>query len=242
MATRTTRTTQPPDGEAELAAAEREHDDAATALEDYQRRVLDGDATCTASELIRAEALELEKRTLLAKVCEVFERRRDATAEAKRKAAIDELDLLVHAHSGEHEGDVIDLFDQAVDVVSSLARALIKRNAEFCSIREQLTTLQPLPDRLRLQSPGIVVVDGAQLEELDVRAFLAEVSARALVAAGVQPGSDLQQAASMRSLIGATDASSIETFGVPHGGLLGPSDRLRHLGRQLAERHVEEAA
>lgn len=216
----------------EIQEAEAAIKAAAVEVADLSERLLAGDPTATAGALVAAED-ELDKRQgVLAKALDFRKRRQERVAERERLDRVAALEALVAERFGRHEGDLVDLFEQAVEALTPFVEATVERNAALDSIRDELLAVEPLPDDLRIDRQGSAIhFRGHRIDNLDVKALTAEVAARALLSAG-------QQTSTLSTLVKeaglANDYETHEHYGVERGALVGPSNRLRNLARTVA--------
>lgn len=212
----------------EISEAEASIEEAEAAIAKVEQGILDGDPSATAAALIDAEGELGKRRGLLARAKELRQQRREREAEAERLQRVADMESLLAEHFGKHEGDLVDLFDEAVARLSPFVAAAVERNAQLGVMREEIRALEPLPRSMLIHNDGTISAHGARIGLLDVQALVAEVAVRALLSAGVNASTLEKQAATSRNY------ESFEHYGVERGGHVGPSNHLRNLARTVA--------
>lgn len=164
--------------------------------------------------------------------------RRDRARERDRLAAIARLEALIVDNAGGAEADVLERFEQALEAVSAFVAATQARNAAFAAIRDEARKLDPLPAGIQINDySGDLEVHRASVTNLDIAELVAEVSYRALRAAGLQVPSDVAKAAHT-SEVGDGDhhAADRRAYALQPGDSLGPSNRLRRQIETITDR------
>lgn len=208
----------------EVATALREAEEAAATVDAIEREIVAG-GNATLDDLEKAEKQGRLARLLARRIAGKAER----DAERERLDRVAALEALVVERFGRHEGDLVDLFEKAVDALTPFVEATVERNAALDSIRDELRSVEPLPDDLRIDRQGSAIhFRGHRIDNLDVKALTAEVAARALLSAGQQTSTLVKEAGLVN------DYETYEHHGVERGALVGPSNRLRNLARTVA--------
>lgn len=215
----------------EIEQAKLDVSEAEAAVAVVEQGILDGDPSATAARLVAAEDALEQRRGILSRALDLRRQRRERDAERARLQRIDELDGLMAEHFGRHEGDLVDLFEQAVKTLTPFVTAVLERNGQLDSIRDEMRAVEPLPvERMTIHGDGSISAHGARIANLDAVALVAEVAVRALHAGGQERiPNDLTKAAQV-----SQDYDTFDHYGIERGGLVGPSNRLRNLARTVA--------
>lgn len=183
-------------------------------------------------ERLRAKGLRALRQRALAR------RRQEQLADYRR---------LIVERFGEHEGDVLGAFDEAVSATDRLISKVVEHNDGFHEIRDALIALVSDDDGDEFGE----IRQGAQqihLPRADV--FLSPLSVDGLVAEAVRRAL-MERGQSTRSIAGGSVTRLAEhhrnerdVYQLDVGDLLGESDRLRRTARLVAQRGTgtEEAA
>lgn len=153
------------EAEADVAAAESD-------VAAVEERILKGDHTATAAELVDVEERLNKRRGVLARAREIRQRREEREAERARLARIAELRETIATMFGAHDAELLALFDSAVESLGPLVLAVDARNRGVRDLTDVLLhdDLAPLPEDLdpRRSSLGSATIT-VRLPKVDER-------------------------------------------------------------------------
>jgi hypothetical protein len=200
--------------------------------------VADGDESVELDDIIAAEQQSRWAR-LKAKGLKA---RRERAAERHRLEQLANYRRLIIERFGEHDGDVLAAFDDAVAAVDRLIAKAVEHNEAFHEISEGLLLVLTEDD-----GDDVVVQRGSQihlprqdvfLSPLDAGGLVAEAARRALIGRR-QPTKTIS--GGQVTQLAEHHVAERRAYRLDVGDLYGDSDRIRRVARLVAERAAADA-
>ena len=223
----------------EVEQARSEFETAQADLRRVQDAILAEDSTVSASDLLRAEAIENEKRDLFETARHVWGERRAARADRQRVERIAALRQLVLEYGDTDTTEILDAFERLTSELSEFVATVEARNAGFDQVRNELIALGgseggDLGQGLSLTPVSMHVrVGDVQFERFDTIRLVAELAARVLQDSSTLNGPRVQEITRAAGLAHA-DAHLSEVYGIERGTLVGESTQIRFRAARIA--------